>query len=338
MSEQNDYFPPHIQLVPPPLVEQGYRDPGMISCITIFFIFLELMADVVSIPVNLAERAVLLKIQAEAYETQGEMTAAAEASDMLSGAFALLYLAGILAAGISFLVWSYRIVKNAHLISYRPLRFTPGWAVFTHFIPILNLFRPYQALSDAFRAGKNPGDWVLASGSYLLGWWWGIHLASHFVENVAFRLALRASEVDELLLVNAGDISLGLTIRPLLNIVALFVVWKLCHVQQVAYRQIIFFPPPVEPEVYAQPIPEEDTWVIPTHTSGWAIAAGYVGLFAVLLFPAPIAFILGIVALGDCKKRALEGRGRAIFAMIMGAVFSLIGLLFFGLITLGSHQ
>jgi hypothetical protein len=57
--------------------------------------------------------------------------------------------------------------------------------------------------------------------------------------------------------------------------------------------------------------------------SRWAIVAGYIGLFAVLVYPAPIALILGIFAFRDCNNRSLEGKGLAIFAIVMGAVFSL---------------
>ena len=67
----------------------------------------------------------------------------------------------------------------------------------------------------------------------------------------------------------------------------------------------------------------DDTEIVRTHTSGWAIAAGYVGLFAVLCFPAPIALILGIIALRTCNKRSLKGSGRAIFAIVMGGLFLL---------------
>lgn len=70
-------------------------------------------------------------------------------------------------------------------------------------------------------------------------------------------------------------------------------------------------------------------YVLPFNTSGWAIAAGYAGLFAVLVFPAPIALILGIVALYDIsnkRKRGqkINGKGRAIFATIMGGLFTLV--------------
>ncbi len=63
--------------------------------------------------------------------------------------------------------------------------------------------------------------------------------------------------------------------------------------------------------------------VLPVGQSGLAIAAGYVGLFSVLLVPAPFALWLGIAALNDIKKNPKKhGKGRAIFAIVTGTIFS----------------
>ena len=62
----------------------------------------------------------------------------------------------------------------------------------------------------------------------------------------------------------------------------------------------------------------------PVNEVAWSVAALFAGFFALLVFPAPIALILGIVALLDCNKRSVNGKGRAIFAIIMGATFSLV--------------
>jgi hypothetical protein len=62
-------------------------------------------------------------------------------------------------------------------------------------------------------------------------------------------------------------------------------------------------------------------WLLPIGRSGWAIAAGYAGLFAFLIFPAPIALALGVIALFHLRSHPeLRGRGRAIFGTTIGAL------------------
>jgi hypothetical protein len=67
--------------------------------------------------------------------------------------------------------------------------------------------------------------------------------------------------------------------------------------------------------------------LLPVGRSGWAIAAGYVGLFSVLLFPAPLALALGILGVWDIRRscgtsKRKYGLGRAIFGIVMGAIFT----------------
>ena len=65
--------------------------------------------------------------------------------------------------------------------------------------------------------------------------------------------------------------------------------------------------------------------LIPVDRSGLAIIAGYFGLFSLLCLPAPISLLLGILAIRDIKKNpGKHGMGRATFAVIMGAIFSLV--------------
>ncbi len=88
--------------------------------------------------------------------------------------------------------------------------------------------------------------------------------------------------------------------------------------------------PPTRPG----PIPPQDRLgdnlgmriLLPVGRSPWAIAAGYAGLFAVLLIPAPAALILGFVAIRDIKRHpGKHGLGRAIFGVVMGLLFT-VGL------------
>jgi hypothetical protein len=69
--------------------------------------------------------------------------------------------------------------------------------------------------------------------------------------------------------------------------------------------------------------------LLPVGRSGWAIAAGYAGLFAMLCFPAPLAIILAVIAIVHLRRNPkLHGWGRAIFGLVMGIAFSIVPLIF----------
>ena len=61
--------------------------------------------------------------------------------------------------------------------------------------------------------------------------------------------------------------------------------------------------------------------LLPVGRSGLAIAAGYAGLFALLIAPAPLALLLGILAVRDLRKNPKKHDiGRAVFGIVTGAL------------------
>ena len=61
--------------------------------------------------------------------------------------------------------------------------------------------------------------------------------------------------------------------------------------------------------------------IIPVGRSPWAILAGYLGLFSVLLIPAPFAVLFGVLAIRELRRNPTKhGMGRAIFGIICGSL------------------
>jgi hypothetical protein len=96
--------------------------------------------------------------------------------------------------------------------------------------------------------------------------------------------------------------------------------------------------PPPMPQVSAGGIGDDVgmRMLMPVGRSGWAIAAGYLGLFALVLIPAPLALIVSIVAILDIRKsrgtaKVKYGMGRAVFGLVMG----ITGTILLGIITFG---
>jgi len=89
-------------------------------------------------------------------------------------------------------------------------------------------------------------------------------------------------------------------------------------------------PPPPYPAAPAEPgikpFIEDNAGMrllLPIKVSALAFIAGYLGLFAMILVPAPLALLVGIAAVADLKRHPeRRGMGRAVFAVFMGAVGS----------------
>jgi hypothetical protein len=61
--------------------------------------------------------------------------------------------------------------------------------------------------------------------------------------------------------------------------------------------------------------------LLPVGLSGWAIAAGYLGLISVLCFPAPLALLTGILAIREISRNPKKhGMGRALLGIVMGSL------------------
>lgn len=77
-----------------------------------------------------------------------------------------------LLTAIFVLTWIHRANHNARQMGATDMRFTPGWAVGWHFVPIAWFWKPYQAMTEIWRASRNPTDWRGEPVSPLLPWWW----------------------------------------------------------------------------------------------------------------------------------------------------------------------
>ena len=74
------------------------------------------------------------------------------------------------------LSWVYRANYNARQLGAADMRFTPGWAVGWHFVPIAWFWMPYLAMREIWRASVSPSDWATVPVWPLLRWWWGLWL------------------------------------------------------------------------------------------------------------------------------------------------------------------
>src|ERR1700733_12540455 len=89
---------------------------------------------------------------------------------------------------------------------------------------------------------------------------------------------------------------------------------------------IVVFPALTENIPYVpEPTDATTRMLLPVGRSGWAIAAGYLGLLSLMGIFAPFAVLCGILAIREIRTDPnLHGMGRAIFGIVMGSLFSIL--------------
>ncbi len=112
-------------------------------------------------------------------------------ADTVSGTTATISVFAYLVTAGMVLGWVYRSARVARTLSDR-VTVTPGWAVGRFFVPVINLWKPFQGVAEIWRASVDPVAPDDVPTPVLLRLWWGLWLASGLFGHIGGRLALRA--------------------------------------------------------------------------------------------------------------------------------------------------
>ena len=118
-----------------------------------------------------------------------------------------ILIAAWIGSAIAWCMWSYRVICNAPALGHGRLRHSAGWGAGSYFVPILNLFRPYQCLAQAWAVSSTARR--APSIALLLAWW-----IAWILFNVLTNFENRIKDAN---LFNASPISLMTTAAMLLS-------------------------------------------------------------------------------------------------------------------------
>lgn len=113
--------------------------------------------------------------------------------DVVTALLGLVQIVIFIILGITFLRWIHRTNKNLGAVSGQPMRFTPGWSVGWYFIPIANLFKPYQAMKEIWEVSHK----YQSGTSSTLGLWWALWLITTFIDEFVFKSIMGAESATE---------------------------------------------------------------------------------------------------------------------------------------------
>lgn len=232
-NQSGDVPPPPAPRASPAAGVEAFRDPGTITKILLVLLWVGLALDVVAVVSGLFEYQLLAEIQSGAISGP-DLTDAAAADDLRERIIGLCQVVLFIVTVIVFSRWIYVLNCNKKPLGADDLHFSPGWAVGWFFIPIANLWKPYQAMKELWLVSADPLHWQEQERSALLPWWWFLWILSNFLGQLSFRLGLNAKEVSEIVASSIADILADCS-SVALEIVAIILVSRIAKMQ-IAHR------------------------------------------------------------------------------------------------------
>lgn len=127
----------------------------------------------------------------------------AEANDLRQMIIGLLLVGTYIVCAVVFIQWFRRAYYNLHIV-FSDLSNGEGWAAGAWFVPIANLYMPYQIMKELYKKTDlalrhNSEGYQSTMNIAIVGWWWGLWVTNNLFANVSTRLSLNAETIDELI-------------------------------------------------------------------------------------------------------------------------------------------
>ena len=216
----------------------GFEDPTGLTKWTKWSLYAQVVISVIALISGAFEYQLLNDFKSGVYTSQPQAVAAGEASDARQRTVGVIQFVTFVVSGILILKWIHRANFNARQLGASDMQFTPGWSVGWYFIPVANLWKPYRAMKEIWKASVSPEDWHARSVPSILPWWWFFWIVFNMFANASFRLTMRAKEIDELIAANIVTLISDVAAIPL-SLIVLAMVKRVCEMQTAHYARHI---------------------------------------------------------------------------------------------------
>ena len=208
-------------------VPEGFKDPTGLTKFLRVLLVLGVILSAIALWSGWLEYEMLADAKAGSYPSEAQ----ANSNDTRQAVIGFVQFGVFIFTFIVFMVWIHRANHNARKLGTEGMKFSPGWAVGWFFIPIANLWKPYQAMKEIWKASKySSPDWKNQQADPILGWWWALWIISNTLGRASFRMSMRAEEVHELIRASMTTLISDAISIPL-NIIAIVLVGKIFHMQ-----------------------------------------------------------------------------------------------------------
>jgi Domain of unknown function (DUF4328) len=171
------------------LMEKIYENEGYVKFLKILF-YIFLSSYVISIIISIREISLLSSVPIE--------LTALEKNDQITQISGILSLSLFLISGLTFIFWIKRLYGNVQIVTKQKNEYTLNTALWSWFVPILNLSRPINIIKEIW--GKYHVYVGQAEKSHdfsFLRIWWVLSIVSGVIARIAMNMRNSADSAEK---------------------------------------------------------------------------------------------------------------------------------------------
>jgi hypothetical protein len=222
-----------------PVVVYKPRNPAGLAQALVIVLYADIAVDALNLIADTLDLRFVSQLDPETPTSLGHALPGEGAIDLFQGLSGLLQAIVFLVCGFLCLKWIYRVSLNAHSMA-SDMKTTPGWGVGWFFVPIGNLWKPFQAVRETWQvsAAGGPG-WQSQPAPNMLGWWWLAWIVANILGNIAFRLQMGATSTGAVAISSGLSVAQDIANVPL-DVLFIFIVQRLTAMQIEALSGRVF--------------------------------------------------------------------------------------------------
>lgn len=208
----------------------GFKNADSLTAWVRYMLFAQIIVAVVLMGFGYLEYEMLSERINGTYSSYEQLIADLAANDLRKGITGIIYVLIFVVSAFLILRWIHRVNYNAKQLGARDMKFSPLWSIGWFFIPILGLWKPYQSMSEIWKASKEPSDWRSQESGAILPLWWTLWLLMLLFGLATYRISIGSDLPRELMDVNIFT-QIARTLDILLALAFLIIVTKISGFQ-----------------------------------------------------------------------------------------------------------
>ncbi len=158
----------------------------------ILFIYLQAIAAVIGMVSGYLDYSWLQDYANGVFRSEELAKSSAEFNDLFKVLIFRVQATIYIITAVLVLMWIYRANYNVHVLGATNMTFSPVMSVVWFFVPVMGLWKPYQAMQQLWMASHEPVNWKSAKSHPVVMTWWLLWLATIAIGFVSLEMAQRA--------------------------------------------------------------------------------------------------------------------------------------------------